>query len=162
MADFDLFGEPVARGHGRRGRPEHVATRENCNKIVLLLAQDWPLERVANALRITLPTLRKHYFSVLKERDIARDRVEARHIDLLWCQCEQGNVAALKAFRDLMDRTERASAAAKFMDADDDQPRQRKHQLGKKEVAAREAQRAGVDSVWGDDLIAGTAGVRIN
>lgn len=153
MADFDLFGEPVARGHGRRGRPEHVPTRENCNKIMLLLAQDWPLQRVANALRITLPTLRKHYFSVLKEKDIARDRVEARHIDLLWGQCEQGNVAALKAFRDLMDRSERANAERKFLGGEDEEPKARKHQLGKKEVAALEAQTAGMDSDWGNDLI---------
>ncbi|HEX7883150.1 MAG TPA: hypothetical protein VF499_10480 [Afipia sp.] len=76
-ANFDLFGDPVPANHGGRGRPQHVPTQENRNRVNMLLAMGWNNERIAATLRVTLPTLRKHYFSELKYRAVARDRLDA-------------------------------------------------------------------------------------
>jgi hypothetical protein len=103
---FDLFGDPVPEGWGRRGRPQHIATQENRNKCSMLLALGWNNERIARALGITAPTLRKNYFRELKFRDEARDRLDARIAVLLWNQFETGSVAAGKEFRKLVERND--------------------------------------------------------
>jgi len=95
---FDLLGDPIPPNFGRRGRPPHIPTKENSNKIMLLLAQGWTDARIAGALGITVPTLKKHYFSVLKARDVARDRVEAIGLISLWNMGRAGNVAAMKEY----------------------------------------------------------------
>lgn len=95
---FDLLGDPIPEGFGKRGRPPHIPTKENRNKIMLLLAQGWTDARIAASLGITVPTLKKHYFSVLKVRDAARDRVEAIGLLTLWNLGREGNVAAMKEY----------------------------------------------------------------
>jgi hypothetical protein len=74
---FDLFGDPVPANWGERGRPEHIPTQKNRNRVSMLVALGWSVARIAAALFVTQPTLRKHYFSELKYRDVARDRLEA-------------------------------------------------------------------------------------
>lgn len=95
---FDLLGDPIPAGFGKRGRPPHIPTQQNRNKIILLLAQGWVNARIASALGITEPTLRKHYFRELRLRDAARDRVEAIGLLTLWDQARSGNTAAMKEF----------------------------------------------------------------
>jgi hypothetical protein len=66
--DFgDLFGElePPKRG---RGRPAHVPTRENINKVDRLLIAGCPKVEIARSLRITMPTFRLHYLRMKTER----------------------------------------------------------------------------------------------
>jgi hypothetical protein len=100
---FDLFGDPVPEGWGRRGRPQHIAARQNRNKVTMLLAFGWNNERIACALGITPPTLRRNYFRELKFRDEQRDRLDASLATRLWEQVEAGNVAAMKEFRKLLE-----------------------------------------------------------
>lgn len=136
---FDLFGDPVPQGEGRRGRPQHLPTNENRNRVNLLLALGWSNDRIAAALRITAPTLRRHYFSELRSRDVARDRLDLRRAELMWREVEAGNVGAMKEFARFMDRNDlmlfgqtasvRPSAAPKAA------------KLGKKEEALIAAQR---------------------
>ena len=38
MTPFDLVGDPIPEGWGKRGRPAHIPTHENRNRISLLLA----------------------------------------------------------------------------------------------------------------------------
>lgn len=95
---FDLLGDPIPPNRGKRGRPQHVPTKENGNKIMLLLAQGWTDLRISGALGITVPTLKRHYFSVLKARDVARDKVEAIGLLSLWSMGREGNVAAMKEY----------------------------------------------------------------
>ncbi|MBN8958570.1 MAG: hypothetical protein J0H17_18695 [Rhizobiales bacterium] len=77
---FDLFGDPIPENWGKRGRPQHMRTVENINKVTMLVSLGWSNERVANALDITLPTLRKHYFSLINRlRGTARDRLDATY-----------------------------------------------------------------------------------
>ncbi len=104
-----LFGWPAMPWKGARGRPPHVATEENINKVKLLMALDWTVERIANALGITQPTLRRHYISVLKLRALARDALDARRAELLWQQVEKGNVGAMKQFGLMVEEADRRS-----------------------------------------------------
>lgn len=134
---FDMFGDLVSANYGRRGRPQHVATQENRNKVNMLLAFGWNNERIAKALSITPPTLRKNYFRELKFRDEARDRLDARLAVLLWSQVESGNVAAMKEFRKLVEHNDLMLYGQKIAP----EQKAKEPKLGKKEqmlVAARE------------------------
>lgn len=104
---FDLFGDPVPRNHGGRGRPEHIPTQENINRVTLLLALGWSNERIANAVRVTLPTLRKHYNFLIKRRAEMRDRMKAAMALHLWQGVKDGRVAAIREFQAFVDRNDR-------------------------------------------------------
>jgi hypothetical protein len=118
-----LFGWPDMPWKGRRGKPPHLVTEENVNKIKLLLALGWANKRIAAALAISEPTLRKHYLSVLKVRALARDALDARRAELLWAQVEKGNVGAMKQFTLLLEANDRMrwANAQRRGDDDDDQ-----------------------------------------
>lgn len=81
---FDLFGDPVSANWGQCGRPEHIASQKNRNRVNMLVALGWSTKRIADAMLVTLPTLRKHYFSERKYRDVARDRLNAEIAGKLW------------------------------------------------------------------------------
>ncbi|CAN5479591.1 hypothetical protein BH10PSE7_BH10PSE7_15360 [soil metagenome] len=102
----DLFGDPVPANWGRRGRPEHIPTQENRNKLSMLVALGWSNERIAASLFVTQPTLRKHYFSELKFRDVARDRLNSGLAMKLWDQVQAGNVGAMREFQKFVDRND--------------------------------------------------------
>jgi hypothetical protein len=53
-----------------------------------------------------MPTLRKHYFFELRQRDVARDKLEARRFELAWRAAEQGNVGAMREFARLLERND--------------------------------------------------------
>jgi hypothetical protein len=145
--DFDLLGDPIPEGFGKRGRPQHIPTQENRSKVIVLMAVGWPDQRIANALAITPPTLRKHYFRELRARDEARDRVAAGRLARLWAEGQKGNVGALKEFGRLFDQAEAARTAKEY---GDESPAER---LGKKEAARKAAETAGEGSDWGADLL---------
>lgn len=103
---FDLLGDPVPANWGERGRPQHIPTQENRNKVSVLIAFGWSNRRIAAALFVTLPTLRKHYFSELHHRAVARDRLEAGLATKLLKLVRDGNVSAIKEFRKLLERND--------------------------------------------------------
>lgn len=103
---FDLFGDPVPANWGERGRPEHVATQQNRNRVSLLVALGWSNARIAAALYITQPTLRKHYFSELKFRDVARDRLVAHLGVKLLEGVNEGSIAAIREFQKYIERND--------------------------------------------------------
>lgn len=103
---LDLFGEAVPANWGQRGRPEHIATQQNRNRVSMLVALGWSNPRIAAALYVTLPTLRKHYFSELKFREVARDRLNAGIATKLWEMAMGGNVAAMREFRDFLEKND--------------------------------------------------------
>lgn len=144
---FDLFGDPVPDNWGRRGRPQHIATQQNRNKVNLLLAFGWSNERIAKALRITAPTLRRNYFRELKFRDEARDRLDASMAMKLWNQVEQGKIPAIKEFRKLIDQNDLAFAKKVTHQA---QPADKP--MGKKAAANAAAQTAHRATSWGEVL----------
>jgi hypothetical protein len=125
-----LFGWQHSPRKGMRGRPQHVWSEEYSNKIKLLLALGWSNERIANACGITAPTLRRHYFSEIKVRLLARDALEAERAALLWKQCQKGNVGALKEFAKLVEANDRMAAGAALRNDG------RRHEAGKEEPEA--------------------------
>lgn len=153
-ADQDLLGDPIPEGFGKRGRPPHIPTGQNRTKVVLLLALGWPDARIASALGITKPTLKKHYFRELRTRAEARNRVQAIRLLTYWTQFREGSVPAGKEYGRLIDKFDVDEAQRRFDEAADGPAEDvRKRPLGKKEVAAIEAQSAGQGSEWGDDLL---------
>ncbi len=69
MTPFDLVGDPIPEGWGKRGRPAHIPTHENHNRISRLLAFRRANRRISQALRITGAALRRYYFRVLVRAD---------------------------------------------------------------------------------------------
>jgi len=106
MEETDLFGDPIRRSDGRRGRPAHRWSLRNSNKVKMLLALGWSNERIAAAIYVSLPTLRKYYFSELKARDTQRDRLVARQLERTWEQAEAGNISAERMFSHLMTKND--------------------------------------------------------
>lgn len=104
--NFDLFGDPVPDGWGKRGRPEHIKTEQTRNKVIMLLALGWSNERIAKAIGITPPTLRKNYSRELKLRDEQRDRLTAAVAMRLWKGIQDGNVAAIREFNAFLERND--------------------------------------------------------
>lgn len=131
--EFDLLGDPIPEGHGRRGRPPHLVTEASRNKVMMLLALGWTNDRIARALGITAPTLRKSYRSELKARDEARDRLDAAIAHRLLTDGLAGNIGAVKEFLKILERSD-------MMVRQITEPRQAKEQrLGKKEQQLRAA-----------------------
>lgn len=102
--DFDLLGDPIPPGFGKRGRPAHVATEEKRRLVIQLLAFDWTLERIAAALSITPPTLRKNYFRELRMRAESEARVQAKLLGALMSEAEKGNVSAIDKYLKRLDK----------------------------------------------------------
>ncbi|MGJ4888931.1 hypothetical protein ACQR1Y_12095 [Bradyrhizobium sp. HKCCYLRH3099] len=148
---FDLFGDPVPANWGERGRPEHIATQKNRNLVSMLVALGWSNARVAAALFITVPTLRKHYFSELRFRDVARDRLVAGLMMKTWEQVQEGNVGAIKQFVAMLDRNDLMLYGHAAQPSTGKPAKQAKPpKLGKKEAAIAAAQNPDRGSALGD------------
>jgi len=143
---FDLFGDPVPDNWGGRGRPQHIPTQDNRNKVSMLLAFGWANERIAAALAITLPTLRKHYFSQLKFRAEQRDRMDAALSLRLWQEAMAGNVAAMKEFRALVEKNDLMLYGQPLVPT----PKPKQPKLGKKEAAIAAAQTPDTGTTLGE------------
>ncbi len=141
--DFDLLGDPIPEGFGKRGRPVHTPTDEKRKVVIQLMAFDWTFEQIAAALSITPPTLRKHYFRELKSRAEARFRVEAKLLTTLMSEAEVGNVSAIDKY---LKRLEKHDARVP-KSAQGKTPKAKP--LGKKEEADRLAKTAHENSSWG-------------
>jgi hypothetical protein len=159
---LDLFGEPVPANWGQRGRPEHIASQQNRNRVSMLVAWGWSNKRIASALFVTLPTLRKHYFSELKFREVARDRLLAtmgtKYLELLMA----GNVAAGKALTEMTEKNDLMLYGQNQQPPKAEKPAK----LGKKEAALAAAQQPDRSNSLGDRMArrqqSGDGGSRTN
>lgn len=150
---FDLFGDPVRLPSGKRGRPAHQSTQKKRNKVMMLLALGWSNERIANALHCTPPTLRKHYFSELKRRDLQRDRLDSWRFEKVLEQADAGNVGAQRLLNQMLEKNDLMFAAARLREAQTGSPVSAP--LGKKALelkAAGTVAEGGTDETWGNDL----------
>jgi IS30 family transposase len=139
--NFDLLGDPIPEGHGKRGRPPHLVTEEKRRTIIQLLAFGWTIEKIAAALNCTPPTLRKNYFRELAAKAEAKARVEAKLISSLMAEAEAGNVSAIDKYLKRLDR----SVPAPLQQAKPTKAAK----LGKKEAALEDAKTAHEDTGWG-------------
>jgi ATP/maltotriose-dependent transcriptional regulator MalT len=145
---FDLFGDPVPENWGRRGRPQHIPTTENINTVTMLVALGWSNERIAGRLDITLPTFRKHYFSLVKRiRETARDRLDAAFAMHLWKQVQEGSAGAMRLWLLFMDRNDRMGAERAMASGTDKPPAEATpiERVGKKILDAQRAMDADAD-----------------
>lgn len=103
----DMFGNPVhfTRPRGR-GRPAHVPTIENHNRILLLAATGRNEQECAAAIGVSLPTLRKHYFSAVQSFDRAKLVLQGERLAMLAEEAAKGNVAAIKELGKEIERGE--------------------------------------------------------
>jgi len=141
--DLDLFGDPVRLPNGKRGRPAHVASQKNHNKVMMLCALGWSQERIANALHISVPTLTRYYSSTLKRRLIQRDRLDAWRIEKAIEQAASGNVGAMRLLDQLIAKNDQMIGAARFAGDQVDQASEddaKPEPVGKKEQARRDAE----------------------
>lgn len=155
---FDLFGNPVRPGKGGRGRPAFEATEKDRNKVKLLLAVGWSNQRVANALAVSLATLKRYFRAELAERDQMRDRLEAAQLERAFEGANAGNVGAMRQLDRLIERQDLAGLDRKLRGAQgraEEEEVAPKRRLGKKEAANEAAKSAGEGSEWGADLLPG-------
>lgn len=147
---FDLFGLPVDPATGKPGRPRKEATTEDRNRIKMLLAVGWSVERMASVVRMSMPTFRRVFFLELKERHMMRDRLYARRLEIAATEADKGNIAALKELGKMLEQQDRFFAEAEMKAAQD--RGQSPEPMGKKELAAAVAREAEQSDGWGTDL----------
>lgn len=136
---FDLFGNPVRAGKGKRGRPSFEVTERNRNKVKLLLAMGWSGERIANAIECSLATLKRYFRAELVVRDQMRDRLDAEHLMQVTEQAAAGNVGAHRLLVNLIDRNDRMNAERAIAQTPKAEP------VGKKQERAKMAMDAEAD-----------------
>lgn len=146
IQNIDLFGDPVPENWGGRGRPAHIATLVNRNKVLMLLALGWGNERIAQAMGITAPTLRKSYRAQLKFRDEQRDRLNAALAMKLWNGVQDGNVSAMREFQAFLEKNDLMQFGQSAPPAKTERPAK----LGKKDQALAEALQPNTGSALGD------------
>jgi hypothetical protein len=135
---LDLFGDPVPQSRDRAGRPPHVRTQENSNKINLLFATGHDLKDAARAIGITLPTLRKHYFPEVEKWQVAQLRLKAKLLVKLDAEAEGGSVPAAKELFKQIERGALVKLADKVANRGKAEPK-----LGKKELQRQAAGQVG-------------------
>lgn len=105
--NFDLFGHPVREGYGMRGRPPFEVTEKDRNKVKLLLALGWSIDRIANGIGVSPATLKRYFRAELRQRDAMRDRLDARRFEIAMEQANAGNITALRELATMIDRNDR-------------------------------------------------------
>lgn len=159
----NLFGEMVYAAPRKKGRPPFERTEENANKVSMLLAMGWKSERIASVILdprtgkpISLPTLKRHFRAELGVRLAARDQLAARELMRAWAKAEEGNVGAMRLFRQLREDNDLMLAAARARQDDLDEKPVPAEPIGKKEAARRAAaEKVDGQSSFGDDLTPG-------
>ena len=150
--EFDLLGDPVPANFGGRGRPEHVASEEKARLIIVLAAVGKSKPQIAEALGISEPTLRKHYFSARSRFKLklgeSRQRLEAKIYATLMREADAGNVTAIRTLWDRLDKLDLKQAQI----AEAMRSQAKPEKLGKKAEADLRAKEAHKTSSWGDLL----------
>lgn len=133
---------------GKPGRPEFKVTDELRDKVEWYVASGMTQVEVAGAIGCTVPTLVKHFSDNL-EAGWARKKAEV--IDLMVAGAKAGNASLTKH----LDRQISVVGAAARFEQNHETPEVPDEKLGKKALASRAAQTAGVGSSWGADLLPG-------
>ncbi len=138
---LDLLGDPIPEGFGKRGRPEHRVTEEKRKLVMQLQAFAWSQERIAAALSITPPTLRKNYFRELRAKLEARARVEAALLGRLFAEADAGSVSAIEKYLKRLDKADLGAVVTSI---------RKPTKLGKKDQARADARAPATGTALGD------------
>ncbi|MFN3473554.1 MAG: hypothetical protein ACK4ZW_05860 [Blastomonas sp.] len=125
-----------------RGRPAHVRTTENANKINLLFATGEDEDAAAAALNICTKTLRKHYFPECEKRAAAAAAAKAQLLQMLWTLADAGKASAIK---ELFARIDKGDLDRMRLPR---KPDPKAPPMGKKEKRLLDARTAGEGSEW--------------
>jgi hypothetical protein len=139
QAPRDLFGDPVRAEPEGPGRPEHQWSLRNSNRINLLFATGHSVKEAALAIGVSVPTLRKHYFSEVEQWRVARLKLTAAQLERLNDEAEQGNVAAIKELFKRIDKATIAELATRVANRPEAKPKPAGQKLGKKAELRRAA-----------------------
>jgi len=142
LSTIDLFGYPDRPGRGRKGRPAYRPNIRDRNRVRLLLAMGWATARIAGALEVSVPTLHKYFRVELREREVMRDRLDARRLEIAMEHANAGNISALRELGKLIERQEAMNPKAASPAAKDEA------KLGKKEALLQAARKPTAD--WAD------------
>jgi AraC-like DNA-binding protein len=116
------------------------------------LARGWSNQRIADALGISVPSLKRYFRPTLAQRNVMQDRLElAANARLIRAALEGGNMSAMKQLRDLLDRDGLTRHKRKL----EEQQQEAKASgigMGKKEAAQRAAEDSIKSDGWGDLL----------
>lgn len=137
VRDGDLFGYPDRPGRGQKGRPAFQPTPRDRNRVRLLLALGWSNERIAAALEVSEPTLRKYFRVELKERLLMRDRLTARRFEIVMEQVAAGSIPAMRELDRMIETNDAMIAEAHAGRRDKAPEPERLEKLGKKEERER-------------------------
>lgn len=135
---LDMFGHPVVPRSGGRGRPEHIWTLENSNRVLLSFARGLSVKQTAMVVGVSAPTLRKVYFSEVARRANAQVLMEMTQLARLNNLATAGNVTAEKELMKQMDRLRQRDEVRAM--APPPSNTSRPDRLGKKESAAKAAE----------------------
>jgi predicted transcriptional regulator len=89
-----------------RGRPPFEVTERIRNKVKLLLALGWSAQRVANAIDVSLATVKRYFRAELAQRDAMRDRLDARRLEIAAEKAMTGNPSAMRIFTQMIERSD--------------------------------------------------------
>ena len=153
--EFDLFGNPVRAGKGRRGRPAFEVTPRLRNKVKLLLALGWSSDRIGKAIEASVATLKRHFRAELKARDAMRDRLEADRLMAVYELAEKGNVGAHRQFDKMLARNDLMEIERQMGRGEKDKPEPAAEKPGKKEIASERAAKVDAELMAELDLEAG-------
>lgn len=142
----DLFGGLRELPSGAHGRPSHLWSQESENRVILGLAMGYSDKEIAFGLGISVPTLRKHYFSTLKRRDMQRARFELWRAEVLANGANAGNVGAMKELTKIVEKRDRYLAEERIRNAAPDEPPKGKKEQ-RREAVGRMVE--GADDDWG-------------
>jgi predicted transcriptional regulator len=148
-----LFGpQPLVRPRGR-GRPAHAWERRISLRICNLFACGHTVEKVAAAVGLSQPTLRKVYFSEWQRREVMELMVKSEQMARLTERAIDGNVAAEKALAGMIQAERRKVEGDRFAEKPKAAPPK-----GVKQERREAAWTAGRDVEGWGDLLHGETG----
>lgn len=154
---FDLLGHPVSANKGEKARPQHAPSTENLEKIILLLGMGRSEADCAAAIGLSVPTMKKHYFSHPEVRLAKRHAALVVEGELLRRLNEQSLAGKTAATEKLLKRLDKAQLGPVPV-----KPTKVKKRKGVKEERREAAYDAGLsDDGWGP-LLHGDSGALPN
>lgn len=144
--ETDLFGHPVRKRKGLRGRPARELTSEDLDALEAGLTKGWSQERIAGALDIGLSTLKRNFGPILKTGSMMPDRLQLALFAVAVRKALEGDMGAVRQVRQMVETDERrrADERVKSITADNE----RVEKLGKKEAARRASAESVEQGAW--------------
>jgi hypothetical protein len=142
----DLLGDPLRPLPDRRGRRKLRFHAEVYEKVERLRASGMTQEEIAEAINISIPTLRRYFFPELTKADL---RVRGDIVNAVLAKALEGSVPAARLALQLL---EKGAAAVPIGKAKSPPAQAKAEKLGKKEQALVDATSAHEGTSWATRL----------